>query len=660
MSGKKAVIFLVKSSALTLLISVFIACGGSGGGSDNRFPTPTPTAAPEPTPTPEPNAPIGKATFHNPLLTNGADPWLEYYEGNYYLLTTTWTSQLVMRKSPTLAGLTSAKPFYVWSDDRADRCCNFWAFEMHQLTGPDGPRWYIMYTAGHAPNLDGQKLRVLESASLDPMGPYTDRGTPLPNRWNIDGTYLELQGDLFLLWSEWVGPNQSTWIAQLSNPWTVVAGSDTVIATPDLSWEIQGGRVNEAPEVLQHNGRTFVTFSASSCNTQYYKLGLLTLTGADPLQPSSWTKTQEPVFEAANNVFGPGHNGFFKSPDGTEDWLVYHGNELVSQGCGDTRMTRAQPITYDNDGTPVFGEPAGEATMIDVPSGEMGPITADVQGVSYRIVNREHTEAAMCLGVTANSTEDGANISLQACTAAGSAWALDATTDGFFRLVNSNSHKVLDVDCAEVDGANVQQTAWLNTPCQQWELLPTTDGWFHLMNRVSGKKIDIQECGSAIDSNIQQRSSTESHCQQWRMEPMEQVAITNVNSGKVLEVEDCGTADGTDIKQQGYLGTDCQKWTFTHTDSGFYRIQPVHSPSSCMVVQDNATSDEANIHQAQCSGANSEFKLAPHADGTVSLHTRDSDHAVDIAFCSIAFGGAVGIYSWLDNDCQKFNLIPVP
>ena len=45
------------------------------------------------------------ATFVNPLFSDGADPWMQYFNGNYYLVTTTWTSQLVMRKSPTLAGL---------------------------------------------------------------------------------------------------------------------------------------------------------------------------------------------------------------------------------------------------------------------------------------------------------------------------------------------------------------------------------------------------------------------------------------------------------------------------------------------------------------------------------------------------------------------------
>ncbi|KPC70139.1 hypothetical protein ADL26_17910, partial [Thermoactinomyces vulgaris] len=114
-----------------------------------------------------------------------------------------------------------------------------------------------MYTSGNSQtNFDGQRLHVLRSTSSTPMGPYEFMGTPLPNQWNIDGSYLELNGSLYLLWSEWVGANQSIRIALMSNPWTVT-GSQVTIATPSLSWETVGANVNEAPVVLQHGGKTF-------------------------------------------------------------------------------------------------------------------------------------------------------------------------------------------------------------------------------------------------------------------------------------------------------------------------------------------------------------------------------------------------------------------
>jgi GH43 family beta-xylosidase len=76
------------------------------------------------------------------------------------------------------------------------------------------------------------------------------------------------------------------------------------------------------------------------------------------MSPASWVKSQQPVFSKnpEGHVFGPGHNSFFKSPDGTEDWIIYHANPEAGQGCGNNRSARMQPFTWSDDG-PVFGMP---------------------------------------------------------------------------------------------------------------------------------------------------------------------------------------------------------------------------------------------------------------------------------------------------------------
>jgi GH43 family beta-xylosidase len=309
----------------------------------------------------------GSGALTNPIRTNGADPWLQYWDGYYYLSTTTWNSTVIMRRSPTLAGLSTAPDTVVWNDAGvSDRCCSHWAPEFHRIGGT----WYLTYTSGNSQtNFDGQKIRVLRSTGSTPMGPYEYMGTPMPNRWNIDSSYLEHNGNLYMLFSEWIGPDQTNRIVRMSNPWTTT-GSPATISTPTHSWETQGGRTNEGAAVLKRGGRTFVSFSASSCNTPDYKLGLLELTGSDPMNPTAWTKKSTPVLQRGNGVYGPGHNGFFKSPDGTEDWLVYHGNPTAQDGCGATRQTRVQKITWNGDGTPNFGTPVPSGQVITPPSGE--------------------------------------------------------------------------------------------------------------------------------------------------------------------------------------------------------------------------------------------------------------------------------------------------
>lgn len=60
------------------------------------------------------------------------------------------------------------------------------------------------------------------------------------------------------------------------------------------------------------------------------------------------------------------------SPDGSENWIVYHANDIASGGCDDGRTTRVQTFTWNEDGTPHFGEPIAKDTVIDMPSGDEG------------------------------------------------------------------------------------------------------------------------------------------------------------------------------------------------------------------------------------------------------------------------------------------------
>jgi GH43 family beta-xylosidase len=323
------------------------------------------------------NAQSKAGTLTNQLnANNGADPWLTYYEGNYYLATTTWSSTWYMRKSPTLAGLKTAEPVEIYFETDPSRCCNLWAPEFHLLDGPNGKRWYFYYSSGTEGTLDNQHTHVLESESTDPLGPYHHKARIFDttnDTWAIDGSVLTLDDNLYFLFSSWDGPFQNLFIAPMSNPWTI-SGPRVLISKPTYPWETQGGNTNEGPVALQHDGDTFIVYSASSCNTPNYKLGLLKLTGTDPLQAEAWEKHPEPIFERAdqNGVFGPGHNGFFSSPDGTETWIAYHANDSTEAGCDGRRTTRVQKISWTGEGLPDLGKPISTNTVIAAPSGDTG------------------------------------------------------------------------------------------------------------------------------------------------------------------------------------------------------------------------------------------------------------------------------------------------
>lgn len=314
-----------------------------------------------------------RTTFRNPLNQDfGPDPWMTYYDGYYYLAATTWDkNHLSMKRGRTIQELKEATPEVIWEPGPNAASRAMWAPEFFLLDNGSGQmRWYFYFSAGDgSPDFVAQRSHVLESAGLDPMGPYTYKAQLL-NYWAIDGSILQHDGNLYFMFSAWDGPTQNSYIQAMTNPWTLT-GNRTRLTMPDYAWEKEGtAQVNEGPEPLYHEGRTFVTYSASQCGSPGYKLGLLELTGSDPMNAGHWWKSSTPVFQAANGNYGTAHNGFFMSPDGTEYWIAYHGVSNPNGSCWIDRTTRIQPFGWQENGLPDFGEPLSLDTDIFAPSGE--------------------------------------------------------------------------------------------------------------------------------------------------------------------------------------------------------------------------------------------------------------------------------------------------
>lgn len=201
------------------------------------------------------------------------------------------------------------------------------------------------------------------------------------NKWAIDPTVFEAGGRLYALWSGWsddVDGTQNIYIARLKNPWTV-EGNRVLLSTPHYNWEKVGDlpgqhrhvNVNEGPEILRHGGKLFLIYSASGCWTDDYSLGMLTAdVHQNLLNPASWKKSPQAVFsgQPSAHAFGTGHNTFFQSPSGKQDWIIYHANPEPGEGCSVQRSPRAQPFTWNSNGTPNFGKPVPLDTPIEKPN----------------------------------------------------------------------------------------------------------------------------------------------------------------------------------------------------------------------------------------------------------------------------------------------------
>lgn len=319
----------------------------------------------------------------NPLLPSGADPWAIHHDGWYYYMHST-QHNLTLRKTRHIGELSKAEPKVIWTPEPGTAWCkDIWAPEIHHFGG----KWYI-YFSGHEGDQSNHRVWALENASPDPMlGTWTMKGklATKSDKWAIDGSAFEFNGRLYFIWSGWEGDVngvQNIYIAAMKNPWSL-EGERVLVSTPTYPWEKVGDRpfepamphidVNEGPQALVHNDRVFIIFSASGCWTDHYSLALVSAKpGGDLLDSATWTKAPKPVFVSAPDAsaFATGHNSFFKSPDGSEDWLLFHANSKPGQGCGTFRSPRAQPIEWRGDGTPDLGQALPPGTPIQAPSGE--------------------------------------------------------------------------------------------------------------------------------------------------------------------------------------------------------------------------------------------------------------------------------------------------
>ncbi|OAL45916.1 Arabinanase/levansucrase/invertase [Pyrenochaeta sp. DS3sAY3a] len=275
-----------------------------------------------------------------------ADPYVLWNKGTFYM-TFTCGGHIEVWAADSLFDFESrCKRTVIWRPPPDQPySSDLWAPEIHCLEG----KWYVYFAANH-PKHGNRTHRMFvlagPDADDDPLDPskwnFHGRVAGLPDdQWAIDGTVIPLHGRNHFVYSGWpLGTSfnesrQELFILAMTSP-TSCTGTPIRISTPDLQFEYSGlSGINEGPQLLRSpDGRwTGIVYSCAGSWTSEYKMNVLYFTGADPLDPTSWCKSNVPLLTASRDgaaPYGPGHGNFVlisDAPGGPEVWGVFHATD---------------------------------------------------------------------------------------------------------------------------------------------------------------------------------------------------------------------------------------------------------------------------------------------------------------------------------------------
>ena len=308
-----------------------------------------------------------------PLILQRADPCIRRFADGWYYFTASVPAydRIELRRARTIAELPTEPTVDVWHKPATGPNSELiWAPELHRIFDT----WVVFFAAAPSraikDDLFQHRMWAITTTALNPLEGIWSPAVQVDSgidAFCLDATSFTHRGETYYVWAQkepGIRGNSNLMIARMASP-TRLATKPVRLSVPEFEWEIRGFWVNEGPSVLIRHGRIFISYSASATDENYC-MGLLhAREDADLLDPRSWTKLSQPVFQTdyEHKIYGPGHNSFTEAEDGVTDMLVYHARtytEIVGDPLWDpNRHTYVKPLKWDAAGLPVFGRPSG-------------------------------------------------------------------------------------------------------------------------------------------------------------------------------------------------------------------------------------------------------------------------------------------------------------
>ena len=226
----------------------------------------------------------------------------------------------------------------------------------------------VFYLYYH-PNGTGKGFHIRVAASTRPEGPYQDTGTPLTdlaaNPFAIDShPFQDDDGQWYLFYAtDFLDFDDHTFrgtalVVDRMRSMTELEGNPQVVMRAHWQWQCfersrdLGGTVAdwytlEGPTVRKRGGKYYCFYSGGCFENDTYGVDYLVSDHIfGPWQEIGCERGPQFMRSIPGQVIGPGHHSIVSSPDGTQDFAVYHAwNEAMTN-----RLMCVDPLLWTPDG----------------------------------------------------------------------------------------------------------------------------------------------------------------------------------------------------------------------------------------------------------------------------------------------------------------------
>lgn len=214
---------------------------------------------------------------------------------------------------------------------------DFWAPEVAYHNGI-----FYMYYSAHGINGQDHQLRV--ATHTTPLGPFQDTGRVLvPNEpFTIDAhPFKDADGQWFLFYSQdFLTPDNeyrvgTGIVVDRMLDMLTLAGDPHLVIRPHADWQLFQAQRSiygavydwhtiEGAALRLHNNRYYCFYSGGAWEHDNY--GISYVVADHVLGPYRLPPQDQQILlrSVPSHMIGPGHNSFTESPDGNQEYIIYH------------------------------------------------------------------------------------------------------------------------------------------------------------------------------------------------------------------------------------------------------------------------------------------------------------------------------------------------